>query len=48
MEKYDFQINTTHGNFLYRVAALIINNNKLLVAKHINHSCYYTIGGRVN
>jgi ADP-ribose pyrophosphatase len=47
MEKLDFQVDTIHGGFSYRVAALIINNNKLLVAKHIDYPCYYTVGGRV-
>lgn len=47
MEKLDFQVDTIKGGFSYRVAALIINNNKLLLAKHIDHPCYYTIGGRV-
>jgi len=47
MEKLDLQVDTIHGEFSYRVAALIINNNKLLVEKHIDHSCYYTVGGRV-
>ena len=47
MDKIDFQVDTIHGEFSYRVAALIINNNKLLVAKHVNYPCYYTVGGRV-
>ncbi len=47
MEKCDFNVDTIHGIFSYRAAALIINNNKLLVAKHIDHPCYYTVGGRV-
>ena len=33
--------------FNYRAAGLIINNNKLLVAKHIDHPVYYIIGGGV-
>lgn len=47
MDKIDFQVDTVHGELSYRVASLIINNNKLLVAKHVNHPCYYTVGGRV-
>lgn len=47
MEKHDFQVDTIHGVFTYRVASLIINNNKLLVAKHIEHPCFYAVGGRV-
>jgi len=47
MEKLDFQVDAIHGGFTYRVASLIINKNKLLVSKHIDHPCYYTVGGRV-
>jgi ADP-ribose pyrophosphatase YjhB (NUDIX family) len=47
LEKSDFQVNTSQGAFTYRVASLIINNNNILVAKHIDHPCYYTVGGRV-
>jgi ADP-ribose pyrophosphatase YjhB (NUDIX family) len=35
------------GFFTYRVAALIIKDNKLLMAKNIDHPCYYTVGGGV-
>lgn len=47
MEKIDFQVDTINLGFSYRVAALIIKDNKLLVAKHVDHDCYYTVGGRV-
>lgn len=40
-------IDTDQGVFSYRVGALIINNDKLLAAKHKNHDCYYTVGGKV-
>jgi len=32
---------------LYRAAALIVKDNKLLVAKNAQHPLYYTIGGAV-
>lgn len=47
MEKVDFQVETINFDFSYRVAALIIKDNKLLAAKHVDHDCYYTVGGRV-
>lgn len=47
MEKVDFKVNTSSGDFSYRAAALIIKDKKLLAARHINHDCYYTVGGRV-
>ena len=33
--------------FTYRVAGLVINDNKLLVAKRVDHPVYYIIGGGV-
>ena len=47
MEKIDFQAETINTGFSYRAAALIFDDNRLLVAKHIDHDCYYTVGGRV-
>lgn len=44
----DIGMNTTNGDFSLRAAALIINSNQLLVIKHDNFDCFYTIGGRVN
>ena len=35
------------GNFSLRAAALIIHDNKLLVAKSQDYDCYYTVGGGV-
>lgn len=35
------------GDFTLRVAALIIDNNRLLTVKHDDFDCFYTIGGRV-
>lgn len=47
MEKIDCQVDAVNDSFSYRVAALIIRDGNILVAKHINHDCYYTVGGRV-
>ena len=44
----DIGMNTTDGDFSLRAAALIINNNQLLVIKHDDFDCFYTIGGGVN
>lgn len=35
------------GNFSLRAAALIIRENKLLIAKSDNYDCYYTVGGGI-
>ncbi|QHQ62962.1 NUDIX domain-containing protein [Anaerocolumna sedimenticola] len=47
MKNNDVSINTVHGIFTYRAAALIINDDKLLVARHKNNPCYYAVGGAV-
>ncbi len=47
MNNHDLSIYTEQGNFSYRVAAIIIKDNELLLVKHENHPCYYTVGGRV-
>ncbi|MCH5193836.1 MAG: NUDIX domain-containing protein [Oscillospiraceae bacterium] len=44
----DIGMNTPDGDFSLRVSALIINNDQLLVIKHDNYDCFYTIGGGVN
>lgn len=44
----DIGINTANGNFSLRAAALIIQNNQLLVIKHDHFDCFYTIGGGIN
>ena len=44
----DIGMSTTNGDFSLRAAALIINNNQLLVIKHEDFDCFYTIGGGVN
>ena len=38
---------TEKGNFSVRAAALVIADNKLLVAKSDNFDCYYVVGGTV-
>jgi len=35
------------ASFTYRAAALIIKDDKLLVAKSSDYPCYYTVGGAV-
>ena len=48
MDNNRIYIKNNEGTFYYRVAALIINNNKLLVAKNVDHPVFYTIGGGIN
>ncbi|MCH5270327.1 MAG: NUDIX domain-containing protein [Lachnospiraceae bacterium] len=43
----DIGMKTPDGDFTLRAAALIIKNNQLLVIKHNNYDCFYTIGGRI-
>jgi ADP-ribose pyrophosphatase YjhB (NUDIX family) len=43
----DLGLDTDQGAFTYRVAALIIHDGRLLMVKHVDHPCYYTVGGRV-
>lgn len=43
----DLGFEASRGAFTYRVAALIIDQGRLLVVKHMDHPCYYTVGGRV-
>ncbi len=47
MINQDLLFNTNQGCFTYRVGALIINDNKLLMAKNKEYPCYYTVGGGV-
>ena len=44
----DMCLNHDPYHFSLRAAALIIQNNHLLVAKHKDYDCYYTIGGGVH
>lgn len=43
----DLSFNTKQGSFTFRVAAVIIEDNKLLMVKHEDYPCYYTVGGKV-
>ncbi len=43
----DVGYKNSSGNFSLRAAALIIQDNKLLVAKSQDYDCYYTVGGGV-
>lgn len=36
------------GNFSLRAAALIIHDDKLLLAKSNDYDCYYTVGGGIH
>jgi 8-oxo-dGTP pyrophosphatase MutT (NUDIX family) len=47
MTKTRIHYKNPEGSFYYRAAALIIRDDQLLVAKHTDHPCYYTIGGGV-
>ena len=48
MDENRISLKNNEGSFSYRVAALIIDNNKILVAKNVDHPVYYTIGGGIN
>ncbi len=43
----DITLRTHLGYFNYRVGAIIIDSNKLLMVKNINSPYYYSVGGRV-
>jgi ADP-ribose pyrophosphatase YjhB (NUDIX family) len=47
VEEQNIAFKTNKGCFTYRVAAIIIKDNKLLMAKHEDYPCYYTVGGKV-
>lgn len=47
MKDIDLVFETKQGCFIYRVAAIIIKDNKLLMVKHVDYPCYYTVGGKV-
>lgn len=48
MDNIDISLKTPKGRFNYRVGAIIIDSDKILMAKNAEQSFYYTIGGRVN
>lgn len=43
----NLSFDTLQGSFNYRVAALILNEDHILMAKFSGLPCYYTVGGRV-
>lgn len=43
----DVGYKNANGNFSLRAAALIIRQNKLLLAKSDSYDCYYTVGGGI-
>ena len=47
MQANDIYINTSSGEFKLRAAALIINDNKLLLVNHRDYPGFFTIGGKV-
>lgn len=44
----DISFQTSNGRFSLRSAALIIDKNRLLVAKSDRFDCYYTVGGGIS
>ncbi|EQB89226.1 8-oxo-dGTP pyrophosphatase MutT (NUDIX family) [Clostridium punense] len=47
MEEENIVFKNPQGFFTYRVAAIILKDNNLLMAKHEDYPCYYTVGGKV-
>lgn len=47
MEERDLTFKTDYGKFNYRVGAIIIKDNKLLMVKNDSAPYYYSVGGRV-
>lgn len=43
----DIGYTTSSGNFSLRSAALVISDNRLLVARSDEYDCYYTVGGGI-
>lgn len=44
----DLTLKTKRGYFNHRVAAVIVDNNKLLAQKNVADNSYYLVGGRVS
>lgn len=44
----DLTFNTSEGKFNYRVGAIVIKDNKILVVKNHKETYFYSVGGRVN
>jgi ADP-ribose pyrophosphatase YjhB (NUDIX family) len=47
MEEKDISIKTPAGRFNYRVGAIIMKDDKILMVKNSNSPYYYSVGGRV-
>jgi 8-oxo-dGTP pyrophosphatase MutT (NUDIX family) len=47
MEKQDLTFKINKGKFNYRVGAIIIKDNKILMIKNDSAPYYYSVGGRV-
>jgi len=47
MEEQDLTFKTSKGKFNYRVGAIIIRDQKLLMIKNDSAPYYYSVGGRV-
>ena len=45
--KRDICVKIEEGKFNYRVGAIIINQNKVLMVKNADSAFFYTVGGRV-
>jgi ADP-ribose pyrophosphatase YjhB (NUDIX family) len=45
--KMDLAFEIDNKHFTCRVAAIILEKNQILMAKHKDYPCYYTVGGRV-
>jgi ADP-ribose pyrophosphatase len=43
----DLSFKVEQCGFTYRVGAIIIKDRKLLMVKHEDYPCYYTVGGKV-
>ena len=44
----DITLEVNNGYFIYKVGAIIIHENKVLMVKNENFEYYYTVGGRVH
>jgi len=44
----DLTLEVENGYFSYRVGAIIIHENKILMVKNDNYPYYYSVGGRVH
>ncbi|ERI95402.1 hydrolase, NUDIX family [Clostridiales bacterium oral taxon 876 str. F0540] len=47
VEEQNIAFETNQGCFTYRVATIILKDDKLLMAKRKDYPCYYTVGGKV-